>query len=427
MLMVSIMQMEMQASDVIIADSITHIPLPNASVYDRNGTAIGLSSNKGVLPKFSKDSYPITVRYLGFQEKMVTEECSDTIFLCENVSELPEVIVNSRGHRLLHSLAYVREYSTLTTYTDTIFLFREKMVDYMTPTNEKVRFRGWTTPRTLTSRSYYRFTNNNGLDSVSDESNHHFSWSDWMGLAPNISLPVKLRDVKLATDTVYGKSTPTEIWDRNNDRLSIDIDVLSDTTSRKWVPNLAGFFRKNLEFEKFKVKYNYNNIISDTVTALDFTGYTFDIESRGRGHNMFRFNKPDEPVFVSTKAEIYILDQELITVKEAKKWDKREFDIDTIFIYEPLDAPELSPATLSLIDRVNRIDKDSIKLDFQPDRRMISHNLGCRNVRVGRRALSLLKQVSGVTLYKSHKNIKNNWNSFKKEQLQRNNQNPNDP
>ena len=87
MLVVSILQMETLAFNVVVVDSITRIPLPNASIYDRNGGAIGMSNNKGVLPKLSKDSYPITIRYLGFQEKTVIEESPDTITLFENVSE----------------------------------------------------------------------------------------------------------------------------------------------------------------------------------------------------------------------------------------------------------------------------------------------------------------------------------------------------
>lgn len=426
MLVVSILQMETRAFNVVVADSITHIPLPNASIYDKNGVAIGMSNNKGVLPKLSKDSYPITVRYLGFQEKTVIGEIPDTIFLSEYVSELPEVVVESRRRRVLHILAYVREYSTLTTYTDSVFLFREKMVDFMLPFDDKSKFRGWSTPRILTCKSYYRFTNEDGLDSVSDASNYHFSWSDWIGLAPKMSLPTKLRNTKVATDTLHGKYSPTEIWNRINDRLTINIDVLSDTTSRKWVPNIAGFFRQNLDFDKFKVTYNYNNIVGDTVTILDLTGYSFDIESRGRGHEMFRFNKLNEPFFVSTTAEVYILDQEFISVKEAKKWDERDFDIDEIGIYEPLEAPELSSSTLSLIDRVSRIDKDSIRLDFQPDHRMISNNLGRGNFKIGRRALFLLKQVTGVTLYKSHKNFNKNWDSFRKGQIKKNSQRENE-
>lgn len=34
---------------------------------------------------------------------------------------------------------------------------------------------------------------------------------------------------------------------------------------------------------------------------------------------MFRFNRNDEPFFVNTFAEVYILDKEYITVKEARR------------------------------------------------------------------------------------------------------------
>lgn len=89
-----------------------------------------------------------------------------------DTTELPEVLVLSKNHKVLHMLAYVREYSTLTTYTDTVFLFREKMVDYMLPVFG-AKFEGWTKPRVLTSRSYYQFKDSRGLDSVSDVSNYH--------------------------------------------------------------------------------------------------------------------------------------------------------------------------------------------------------------------------------------------------------------
>lgn len=342
--------------------------------------------------------------------------------LSENVSELPEVIVESRRHRVLHILAYVREYSSLTTYDDTVFLFREKMVDYMLPSDKKVKFKGWSTPRILTCKSYYRFTNRNGLDSVSDASHHHFSWSDWIGLAPKVSLPLMLRNETVAVDTVRGKYSPAEIWSRVHDRINIEIDVMSDSESRRWVPNLAGFFSRNLDFDTFKLAYNYNNVIGDSVSASDLEGYSFHIESKGRGHEMFRFNRLNEPFFVSTQADVYILDKEFITVKEARKWDKGVFDIDEIGIYEPMDAPELSSSTLSLINRVNNLEKDSIRLDSRPDYKMLSDSNGRRNFKIGRRALFLLKQATGITQYKTRKNIKDNWNRFRKEQMLRNSQ-----
>ncbi len=419
-LLFSIISMELWASEVIVVDSATNVALPNASIYDKDGTPVGLSNSKGVIPKIARSRYPITVRYLGFNDKSVMYGCNDTIFLSESVSELPEMIVESSRHRVLHILAYVREYSTLSTYTDTIFLFREKMVDYMLPSDNKVKFDGWSSPRVLTCKSYYRFTNNNGLDSVSDTSQHHFTWSDWIAIPPEVSMPMRIKSSRISADTLFGKYNPTEIWRRNNDRIRIDIDVLADTISRKWVPKLAYFFRRGLDYNKFKVSFNYDNIEGNSLSGFDLDGYSFSIESKGRGREMFRFNKINEPFFVSTNAEVYILDKEYITVKEAKKWEKRDFDVDEIGIYEPMDAPQLSPAILDLVERVDLLDKHKIRLDFIPDHRLMGSNSGRRNLRIGRRALLLLKQATGITFFKSHKNFNNNWAKFRKEQIRKN-------
>lgn len=425
-LLFSIIIMESWAYDVIVVDSATHVPLPNASIYDKNGTPVGLSNRNGAVPKIPRSRYPITVRYLGFNDKTVMFGDKDTIFLSEKVSELPEVVVKSGRQHLLHILAYVREYSTLATYTDTIFLFREKMVDYMLPSHNTIKFKGWSYPRVLTSKSYYRFTNNNGLDSVSDVDQHHFSWSDWIGMPPEVSMPLRIRNCQISADTLCGKYSPTEIWHRSNERIRVDVDVLADPISRKWVPGLTNFFQKGLDYEKFKVTFNYDNVIGDSISKLDLDRYSFSIESKGRGREMFRFNKINVPFFVSTNAEVYILDKEYITVKEAKKWDNRDFDVDEIGIYEPLDAPPLSSSILDLIERICILDKEEIRLDCIPDHSLMGHNSGRQNFRIGRRALLLLKQVTGITLYKSHKNFNNNWNRFRKEQIRRNKESNNE-
>lgn len=143
----------------VVADGATRSPLPFASVIDRKGKVVGVSDSQGRLPEVSAASYPLTLRYIGFKDRKLSTTPTDTVFMQESSAELPEVVVDSRKHKLLHVLAYVREYSTLSTYYDTVFLFREKMVDYMLPPATRVKFGGWSAPRTLTSRSYYRFTN----------------------------------------------------------------------------------------------------------------------------------------------------------------------------------------------------------------------------------------------------------------------------
>ncbi|MDE6271272.1 MAG: carboxypeptidase-like regulatory domain-containing protein, partial [Muribaculaceae bacterium] len=349
-----------QARTAVVADSTTRFPLPNASVFDRHGRAVGVSGRNGRLPVIAPESYPLTVRYLGFMERVVPASSADTVFMQENVAELPEMVVERRA-RMLHVLAYVREYSTLTTYSDTVSLFREKMVDYMLPPDDRAKFRGWKRPRVIASKSFYRFSNSLGLDSVSSKSNHHFSWSDWIGLAPSASLPQGVRGVEAGTDTVSGRYAPREIWMRSGDRLIVDVDVLADTLSRKWVPNLTAFFNKGVDFDRFNVRFNYDYVDADTVALHDVSGFTFNIESNGRGHDMFMFNKVYEPLFVSTYGEVYILDKEYITVKEARQWEKRRFDKEEVAILVPQEAPELQPAVLALVERVNAVDNDKVR------------------------------------------------------------------
>lgn len=405
---------EAQGRNVVVADSVTKLPLASASVFDRQGSLIGICNSNGRTPYISADNYPVTVRYLGYNERSV-ETPTDTIFLQERISELNEVVVESRERKVLHMLAYMREYSTLTTYTDTVFMFREKMVDYMLSPDKKIRFRGWSKPRVLKAKSYYRFTDAQGLDSVSDECRYHFSWSDWMGVGPVAKLPKGLRREEIGADTIYGRYSPTEIWTKNDERVIVDINVLADTTSRKWVPNLSGFFRNDLDFENFRVRFNYDNVTGDTVCPMDLSGYTFNIESNGRGHGMFWFNRVNEPFFVSTYAEVYIMDKEYITVKEAKKWDNRKFNAGEIEILGPEEAPSLQPAIEELVERVNNIDKGGVRLAVAPDHRLISTSSSGRNFKIGRRALFLLKGLLGISSHKLKKNIDQQWKEMTNE------------
>lgn len=412
--------------NAVVVDSLTKSPLPSASVFDGKGKVIGICNSKGRMPYISQSDYPVTVRYIGYKEKLVPDANADTIFLQENPTELAEVIVESRRQKVMHMLAYVRDYSMLTTYTDTVFLFREKMVDFMLNPDPKVKFKGWSYPRVLKSKSYYRFTNAQGLDSVSDNCIHHFSWSDWMGANAHPIVPASLRSKEIGADTIYGKYSPAEVWLKNNDKFSIDINVLADTTSRKWVPNLSAFFRQHLDFENFRVRLNYDNIVGDTISPMDLTGYSFNIESNGRGHSMFRFNHVDEPFFVSTYGEVYMMDKEFISVKDAKKWEKHKFNNDNIELLVAADAPDLQPYILDLMARVDAINQDAIRLDFKPDRRLLNPNYGKkRNNNIGMRAFNLLKQAAGITNYKFHKNFNRRWDDFRKDQIRRNNGNQN--
>lgn len=403
----------------VVVDSQGRRALPGASVFDKNGTVLCVCDAKGRSAQIATGDFPITVRYLGYHEKEISEAC-DTVFMVENPMDLQEVVVSSRQQKVLHILGYVREYSTLTTYNDTVFLFREKLVDFMLVPSKKTKFKGWSNPRVLKSKSYYRFTNAEGLDSVSSEGNYHFSWSDWIDAIPSPSLPEGLKDTKVGSDTVMGKYQPIEIWNRKDDRVTVNVNVMAAPDSRKWVRNLSMFFNDKLEFEDFRLRYSYDNVVADTINPDNMTGFSFNIESEGRGHEMMRFNRWDESYFVSTYAEVYILDKEYITVKEGRKWSNRKIDLSDIDIPEPADAPDLSRSILALIDRVENIDKDVAKLEFAPDRRLIGKRPRHDNFSFGNRTLNILKNLTGITTIKTRRNMKAEWNKIRNERVHQN-------
>jgi len=124
--------------------------------------------------------------------------------------------------------------------------------------------------------------------------------------------------------------------------------------------------------------------------------------------------------YVTTDAEVYIMDKEYVTTKEARQWYKRRFYKSQTAFYISLDAPPLSLSIETLIDRVNNIDKDSLRLDLVPDHHLMAKHDSRKNFRIGNRALAILKQLTGISAYKSNRNNNNVWNNFKKKWTKRN-------
>ena len=60
--LLSAIKMEGKAFDTYVVDSTTLTPLPGASIFDKQGNAIGISDNNGKLPYISAYSLPITIR-----------------------------------------------------------------------------------------------------------------------------------------------------------------------------------------------------------------------------------------------------------------------------------------------------------------------------------------------------------------------------
>ncbi|MDE6526744.1 MAG: carboxypeptidase-like regulatory domain-containing protein [Muribaculaceae bacterium] len=354
----------------IVVDADDNTPLPKASVFDRYGKFAGLTSENGEMPPLDATDYPVSIRCIGYDTRTISRPASGRIRMYEKTYELPEAVVSSHRQEVLHLTGYLREFSTLTTYSDTVTLFREKAVDYMLPKAQNRKFRGWRIPRVLASKSYYRFTDINGLDSVSDRFRQHFSWSDWVGIASRTDLPMALRGAELASDTTFGKYSRSLVWHRNGSRVDLDIDLLADTCNLHWAPGIASFIRDGLDVYSFNMKYTFAGVGENEILPNNISGMTYVIETKGRALDLFRVFHHDTPYYVNTYAELYITGREYLSVKEARMSENHPPEYDGTDIAAPSCAPELEASVKALIERVNNIDRSKEQLAATPDRRL---------------------------------------------------------
>ncbi len=288
--------------------------------------------------------------------------------------DLPEFTVTSNHKHLLHLIAFVQEQSTLTGFTDTVFLFREKIVDFVVP-NKDGKFEGWLTPRVIASKSYYHFTDNNNLDSVSDYYTRHFSWADLIGIPATEKLPNDIAQLQCATDTIRARYCASQIWRKDSTKIHLSIDVLADSTNRQKFPFLHRFINDdNLDFRYLNVSYDYDGVYSDKLTPENLTSMTINIDSKGRGNDY-------PPVlntgnrYCNTLAEIHIIGREYISKKDAEKWRKQTLAWDQLSDYLIPFKTEYDPQIATLIARVDDINQQKIRLDTKADQRLASKHI----------------------------------------------------
>lgn len=359
------------ASSIKVIDGASGLPMAHIKVFDRDGKMIGNGKKDGSISGLHSEAFPITLRSVGYEDTKVSSPSDSIIIMAKTSLSLPELKVNTKHRPILHLTGYLREISTMTSSFDTLLLYREKWVDFMLPKGKEKRYKGWSSPRILKSKSYYRFTDANGLDSVSDRANHHFSWSDWITLPSRIPYPAKIAGSKEGTDTLMGKYSPAEIWQKGKEKAKVYVNVLADSTKRKWAPRLGSNMWKDLDFERMVMEYSYSDIDTFAVKAPNIDGLSCYIESMGRGHDMFRFNRPNDLVYVTSYFDLTISDREYITVKEAKRKEKDPLAAleDGIMIFQSDFMPRDSIIN-ELIARVESIDHESRRLAMEIDTRV---------------------------------------------------------
>ena len=90
-----------QARETVVVDSLTGLPLPNASAFNRKGVAIGVCKSNGRLPRIPWSDYPITIRSIGYNEAVADDADTDSVKTVDNDMSPPEVVSESRSPNLL--------------------------------------------------------------------------------------------------------------------------------------------------------------------------------------------------------------------------------------------------------------------------------------------------------------------------------------
>lgn len=383
----------LSASATYVIDSRTEEALPGASIIDRRGNMAGVVNPRGQIPWLPLSAYPLSVRCLGYVEASVNSPDVDTVALETDIYNLPELTVDAKKHQVLHLIGYMREYSTASTYNDTVTMFREKTIDFMIPTLREKKYQGWSYPRILASRSFYRFTDSNGRDSVSDYFRQNFSWSDMVGLLPPTRIPEEVADpTQNASYTEYGRYSPIYTWRRLGDNILLDNDPLAGEEDESMLPELYRIFSSHIDFTGFKVKYLYSDVDADIVLPDHISRITFTIESQGRGKDLRYIFPTDGPVYMNTYAELFITDREYMSVSDARKWEKHPLLGDEIGIVPPDDISDLPVAVSDLVKRVGEIDSDALRLKEERDSKIGIR----RDVEYGRKKRKLLRKVKGI-------------------------------
>lgn len=260
---------------------------------------------------------------------------------------LPEVIVKSRRKdaNVMHIAGIVREYSYLQTYFDTVFMYRDKYVDFMIPLPTVKNFVGWKVARTLKSDSYYQFFDYSGKDSVSDRYYLNFS------LGNRIAIPGQIR-----------------VERSRKDNADFSINLMLDKNAEQWQPGVTSLLKRNTGIEQFDVQYFFENIEGmDLILPVYISKAYYTLQSYGELPRMRLPGLADKKFQVNTKSELYITDRQFLTVKEAKRYQKQPSLVLEKCEFSGIDVPPLPDELKDLVARVKAIDHLKLRLNEKPD------------------------------------------------------------
>lgn len=332
-------------------------PLPLASITDRYGNIIGLTDNDGNIPELKPGAFPVTFTYIGFEPLEVKNLSRREIAMKPSSYNLPEIQIMPGSHPLMHITAYMREHSTSMGSSDSVVILKESIVDFLIRV-DKTKVKEWKKPRDLASKTYVRFTGKNGLDSVGSKVDDIYLWANKLNLFPSmkskLNVPEKVvGKTGFAVDTVTTSKGTTLVWQRKDNVIRLNRDVLSAYANHTYSPKIMKVLGATTDFTEMTNNYVFNNTGTAVLHPSDLRQLSLSMKMKGRG-KIWKWTFDSKGyIDVTDYVEVYVIDREYLTEAEAKDIRKNPPYVRPSDLKAPNGAAPLHPAIQSIIDRIN--------------------------------------------------------------------------
>ena len=311
------------ARALVVVDSVDGTPMMMASVFDANGTIVGMTDDYGNLPDCE---LPVTVRYIGYQPLFVNEHHADTLRMTMTAYLLPEVSVVPTDRPVTRMVVYVREYATLASKADTIDCYFDYMGNFQWAKGKVKTFKGSDRNFRRSSTDYrgYRRLHTAEKDTILPAEEDDV---DFLQLETLMSVPYEeIREswTKGApadqTDTVRGVAGFEKLRFNTSATYNIVEDLLADKEDHRWTPWFLKLLGLTTEFTAFKQSYVYPAEKSGIHQPETLLAHTFAMEATGRGKWFKKAFRSDDAVELRFYYEIYPVE---VVYMSADEW--REF------------------------------------------------------------------------------------------------------
>lgn len=339
-------------AQVRVVDALDNIPVSAASAFDAQGNVVGYTLSNGVLSDIPVSAYPLTLRCMGY-EQLVIDTPEEKIWqMVPILFDLPELVVVPKERNVLKQTFYAREYFSITTTSDTINFFTEHMTGRLVPASKGAKFKGDSDMRIYGSRGYANYKLG-GEDSTVVKSEMMFP--SMLHLLQECDKEITVPESFKADDNqvkIYeeqGKSGVSLIYKQNAYSFTTVEDMMAKKKKHSaslWPLKIFGL---TMRVNQLYATHSYIPNDEGIYLPKDLQEASLVIEADVKGLLIRKMLGSDQPMVVRSMVEIYLVDWDYLTQKEADEECDNEKRTDNFII--PSSVPPLNEATRRLVEK----------------------------------------------------------------------------